>query len=81
MNYKSDYGTYKLSSFAAVSTTTVSEIVNSFNKTYCPSDPFNFSKAPDLLQTFIPLILLTYFILLNVLKESRLILWVLAYYK
>lgn len=55
LEFRTVYGSHKISMFRDFSHTEVVNIVKSVNKTFCSSDPFNFSKAPELLSIFTPL--------------------------
>ena len=55
LNYNVDYGQAKLSKFNLVSECEVKKIMTTVNKSSCGLDPFNFSKAPDIVPDLIPI--------------------------
>lgn len=45
-----------ITQFRCLTEAEVSKIVNSVNKTYCISDPFNYTKVPKIISSLIPII-------------------------
>lgn len=54
LNHTFHYGVRELTHFATVSEQETQNILNSVNKTFCTSDPINFSKLPEVLPILVP---------------------------